>query len=77
MGVFGDGREQVDEVAVGVAEQDGAVAPGHRRRLLHPLVDQRGESLVLAVDVVDKELNDHAVVVGGPRGVLPEQLGGT
>src|ERR1039458_8919347 len=59
-GFFGDRREEVDEVAVGVAEQDGAVAPGHRGGLLNPVVDQRREPLVFAVDVLDAELDDRS-----------------
>jgi len=39
------------------------------------VADQRLEPLVFAVDVVDAELDDDGVVVGGAGGIGPEQLG--
>ena len=50
-----DRGEEVHETAVGIAEQDGAVAPWHRGGLLHPVADQRLKTLILAVDVVNLE----------------------
>jgi len=73
-GVLGDWCEEVDKVPVGVAEQDGAVAPRHGGGLLHPVADQGLEPLILAVDVINAELDDDGVVVGGASGVFPEQL---
>jgi signal transduction histidine kinase len=73
-GFLGDRGEEVDEVAVGIAEQDGPVSPGHRGRLLYPFADEGLQPLVLAVHVIDEELDDHGVVVRGASRVV-EQLG--
>jgi len=70
-GVLGDWCEEVDKVPVGVAEQDGAVAPRHGGGLLHPVADQGLEPLILAVDVINAELDDDGEVVGGASGVFP------
>jgi hypothetical protein len=39
------GVKKVDEVAVGVAEQERAVAPGHRGGLLDEILDVAGQVL--------------------------------
>ena len=67
------GSEEIDEVAVGIAEQDGPISPGHRGWLLHPVADEGLEPLVLAIDVIDEELDDHGVVVRGASRIV-EQL---
>lgn len=38
-GIVGHRGEKVDEIAIGIAEQDGAVSPGHEYWLLLPLPD--------------------------------------
>src|SRR5690606_12097372 len=48
-GLRGDGGEEVDEVAVGVAEQQRPVAPGHRGGLVDEVGDEAGQVLVNAV----------------------------
>jgi hypothetical protein len=62
---LGDGCEQVDEVSVGMAEQDWAVAPRHRGWFLDPVLDEVLQARVFGVDVVDAEFDDRSVVVGG------------
>src|ERR1700691_6489469 len=57
----GDRGEEVDEVAVRVAEQQRPVAPGHRGGLLDEVLDEACQALVHAVHVVDEELDDHGV----------------
>jgi len=47
----GDGREEVDEVAVGVTKQQRPVAPGHRGGLADEFVDEAGQVLVHSVHV--------------------------
>jgi hypothetical protein len=64
-GVLGGRGEEVDEVAVGITEQDGAISPGHERRILHPFADDRLQPLVLGVDVIDRELDDGSLVLRG------------
>ena len=62
-GFFGDGGEEIDEVAVRIAEQYGAIPPGHRRGLLHPVAHEGLEPLVFFVHIIDVELYDHGMVV--------------
>src|SRR5580698_5175217 len=71
-GVFGGRGEEVDEVAIGIAEEDGAVPPGHERWLLHPLADDGLQALVLGVDIVNHPLDDGRLVVGGAGRVVEE-----
>jgi hypothetical protein len=49
VGFFSDGGEEIDEIAVGIAEQDGPISPGHRGWLLHPVADEGLQPLVLAI----------------------------
>jgi len=72
-GFLGHGGKEIDQVAVGVAEQDGAIPPGHGRRLLHPLEDDGPEPLEFFVHVIDEELDDDGVVVRW-AGRVVEQL---
>src|SRR5450755_5006096 len=72
-GFFGDGGEEIDEVAVGIAEQRGAIPPGHRCGLLYPLAHEGLEPLVFFVHIIDLELDDHRVVVRRAGRVI-EQL---
>src|SRR3984957_5385347 len=60
------GRVEVEEVAVGVAEQHGAVAPGLAGRLLNPVGDGAPQARTLRVDVADLEFQDRRAV--GRRG---------
>ena len=69
-----DRSEEIHEVAVGVAEQDGAVSPRHGGWFLHPVGDEWLQARVLGVDVVDAELDNYGVIVSRARGVGPEQL---
>lgn len=71
---LGHRREEVDEVAVGVAKQCRAVPPWHRGRFLYPLVDKRLQARVLGIDVVDAKFDDDGVVVGRAHGTSAEQL---
>lgn len=60
--VGGRRAEQVDDLAVGVADQCGAVAPGHRRGFENDVLVlwvQRGGR---SVDVSDIELDEHGAV---------------
>src|ERR1700722_10527071 len=75
-GGLGDGGEEVDEVAVGITEQQRPVAPRHRGGLVDEVLDEAGQVLVHAVDVVDKELDDYGAVVGWPGGARSEQRNG-
>src|ERR1017187_4271455 len=75
-GGLGDGSEEVDEVAVGIAEQQRPVAPGHRGGLIVEVLDEAGQVPVHAVHVVDEELDDDSVVVGRPGGARREQRNG-
>jgi DHA1 family inner membrane transport protein len=72
-GGLGDGGEEVDEVAVGIAEQQRPVAPWHRGGLVDEVRDEAGQVLVDSVDVVDEELDDDGAVVGRPGGPGSEQ----
>src|ERR1700712_5016693 len=67
-GGLGDRLEQVHQGAVGVAQEQRAVAPRHGRRLLDDLEVvvglQRGEH---PVEVVDEELDDRRPVRGRAR----------
>jgi hypothetical protein len=72
-GGLGDGGEEVDEVAVGIAEQQRPVAPRHRGGLVDEVLDEAGQVLVHAVHIVDEELDDDGVVVGRPCGAGREQ----
>jgi hypothetical protein len=49
------GSEEVDEVSIGIAEQNGAVAPRHRGGFLDPVIDELLQARVFRVDVVDAE----------------------
>jgi hypothetical protein len=75
-GVFGDRGEEVHQVAIGISEQQGAVAPRQRGGLLNPVVDDGLEPLVLAVDVVNLEFDDDGVIIGWASGIFAEQLAG-
>src|SRR5215472_15251566 len=55
-------REHVDQVAVRIAKQHGAVAPRHLCRRLHPVVDVFLQPLVFGVDVLDFEIEDRGAV---------------
>src|SRR5215469_8841476 len=65
-GLRGDGGEEVDQSAVGVAQDYRAVAPRHVGRLEHDLGDGLGneafDSLPGRVDVVDAQLYEHGAV---------------
>src|SRR6195952_4551425 len=66
-GGVGDRLEQVHERAVGVAQEQRAVAPRHRRRLLDDLETVAPQGGELPVDVVDEELDDRRAVRGRAR----------
>jgi hypothetical protein len=67
---------KVEEVPVGVAEQDRTIAPWHRRRLLDPFANEGRQACVLGIDVVDAEFDDDAVVVSGMGRTGPEEIHG-
>jgi hypothetical protein len=71
--LLGDRREEIDEIAVRVAEQDRAVSPRHRGRLLHPTLHMRSQAGEFGVDVVYSELKDDAAVRGWLCGVATER----
>src|SRR3569623_800161 len=62
-----DRGEQIDEVPVGVAEQQRPVTPRHRRRRLDRRADHRRDAAIVRVDVGDAQLEDHRPVRGGTR----------
>ena len=65
--------EEVDEVALRVADQQGPVAPRHGRRLLHDVeLELILEPVVLGIDVGDEELDDHGPIRARFRDVLTE-----
>src|ERR1700722_20729871 len=72
----GDGGEEVDEVAVGVAEQQRPVAPRHRGGLVDEVLDEALQVLVHAVHVVDEELDNDGAVGGRTGGTGREQRNG-
>src|SRR6185437_9768886 len=57
-GLIADRSEEVDQVAVGIAEQHRANAPRLDRRFHHELADEGGEPLALAIDVFDLEIEN-------------------
>ena len=69
-GLLGDRCEEIDEIAIGIAEQDGAIPPGHGCWLLHPVADEGLEPLEFLVHIIDEELDDHGVVVRRTGGVV-------
>jgi hypothetical protein len=65
-------RVEVDQSALGVAEQNRLVSPRHQGRGLHDrevVVELGPEAREQIVDVVDEELDDEAVV-GAARGAF-------
>src|ERR1700676_1969796 len=56
--------EEIDQVAVGIAKEQGPISPRHRRRLLNHVADHRLEFPICSVDVIDAELDDRGMVVG-------------
>jgi hypothetical protein len=68
-----DRREEIDEIAVGVAEEQGAVAPGHGRRRLDEVADDGLQPGIFRIDVGDAEFDDGAVIVGRARRTGSEQ----
>jgi hypothetical protein len=64
----GEGREKINEVAIGVAEEQRAITPGHGGRGLHERVAQiRDQSLVVGIHVGHPQLDDSRAVGGGAR----------
>jgi len=68
--------DEVDEVAVGVTEQERPVAPRHRGGLVDEVLDEAGQVLVHAVHVVGEELDDHGAVVARTGGAGRERRDG-
>ena len=71
---LGHRREEVNQVAVGIAKQHSTVPPRHRGWFLYPLIDKRLQALVFGIDIVDAELDDDSVIVGRHCGTSAEQL---
>src|SRR6516162_3455222 len=71
-GLFRGRGEEVDKVAVGIAEEDRAVSPRHEGWLLLPVAHDGLEPLVLCVNVVDDPLDDGGLVMGGTGRVVEE-----
>src|SRR5262249_36217523 len=55
-------REEVDEIAVRIAEQHGAIAPRLRHWLKDKSADKVLKSDALAIDVIDLKIKDHRAV---------------
>lgn len=71
-GAFGGRGEEVDEIAIGIAEEDGAVSPGHECWLLLPVADDGLEPFVLSVHIVDHPFEDGGLIVYGACCVVEE-----
>src|SRR3569832_469666 len=64
-------REKVDGIAIRIAKQHRAIAPGHVTGLLQPVGHEILQARAFDIDVIDRELEDCRSVGGGrPRATM-------
>jgi hypothetical protein len=71
-----DRGKQIDEVSVGIAEQQCAIAPRHCGGRGHNLVQPPAKTFVFGVHVSDEELDDGTSIARGLGRPEPEQWDG-